>query len=901
MIRRLGHAESDRRRHLVSGSTRRKALPLLALSLLLAVGLGSLGAASAAAVPAPVPANPRFHQPTPILMQHCWACHGGSAQEGGLDLRTMATLRKGGRSGPSIIPGNPEESLLLRRIRDGECPPNKRLVEANVKPVPATSLEKLTAWIRDGALEESPVSDVAGTRADPLVKDNERDFWSFQRLRPVTPPAVLDRRRLRNPVDAFILEKLIERHLDFAPEAPRSVLVRRLYFDLLGLPPTPEETAAFIADSSPDAYENLVDRLLASPHYGERWGRYWLDVAGYSDVEGKREQHLPRPHMYRYRDYVIRSFNADKPYDRFLLEQLAGDELADVAGAAEITPALADNLVATAFLRQGPDPTWANITGFVPDRLDVMGDALDVLGSGVLGLTLKCARCHDHKFDPLPQRDYFRLTDIFKGALDEYNWMKPDLRPYGGAGNSGHLSERTLPYVSTSERLAWQTEREQHEARSAAATRSLAVEEESVRARFREAELAKVSATERDLVRAVFAVAESARTAAQRELAAKYESWWNAARNRLKDWDAGFRKHCDELAGLESSRPPEPRVAALWDRGQPSPTYIYVRGDYQRPGARVTAGVPAVLTDSGERFEPVPPWPGAVQTGRRLAFARWLTRPDHPLTSRVMVNRLWRHHFGRGLVRTLDNFGRTGAAPTHPQLLDWLAGEFVAGHWRMKPLHRLLVTSTTYRQVSEAPAETLRADPDNALFSRRPMLRLDAEALWDACVAVADARDDAASGPAIPVESRPDGSIAPGRRGDRWRRSIYGQQTRKEIPTLLEVFDLPPMNPNCVQRGESNVATQALQLLNDPLLRELAGRFARRVEREAGGTMEARVTRAFQVAFAREPRPEEMAESVRLWRECVAASSGGPAAAESLALTTLCHLLMNSAEFLYLD
>ncbi len=831
-------------------------------------------------------------------MQHCWACHGRSAQEGGLDLRTPASQLRGGKSGPALIPGKPDDSLMLRRIRDGLCPPSQRLVEANVKPVPPTSLAKLTEWIADGAPDEPALADVAGTRADPLVKDRDREFWSFKRLTRVTPPPVGDSSKAHNAIDAFMLAKLKERGLTLAPEASRQVLVRRLYFDLLGLPPTPEELTAYLSDRAPDAYERLVDRLLASPRYGERWGRYWLDVAGYADVEGKREQHMPRPHIYRYRDYVIRSFNADKPYDQFLREQIAGDELADCESAAEITPAMADNLVATAFLRMAPDPTWANITGFVPDRLDVIGDAMEVLGSGVLGLTLKCAHCHDHKFDPIPQRDYFRLIDVFKGALDEYNWLKPDLRPYGGAGNSGNLPERTLPHVSTEERQAWQAARDRWQGTVDAENKTLISEEEKVRTRFRETEMANWSAEDRETARRYLATEAVQRTAELQEFGRKHEKTLNPDRERLKGFDAGFKQRCERVATLESQRPSEPRIAALWDRGEPSPTYIYARGDFQRPGARVAAGVPAVLANPDERFVVAPPWPGSTKTGRRLALARWLTQPDHPLTARVMVNRVWKHHFGRGLVRTLDNFGHTGATPTNQELLDWLAGSFVEGQWHFKVLHRLMLTSATYRQSSRESDAALRVDPDNALGSRMPLLRLDAEALWDACISVAGARDDAAFGPAVPVEFRRDGSIAPGRTGDRWRRSIYGQQTRKEIPTLMEAFDLPPMNPNCVQRSESNVATQALQLMNDPLLRELAGRFAQRVRHEAGTEREAQMIRAYQIALGRSPVREEMADAAELWQNCAAVPGGDP---EVRALNVLCHGLMNSAEFIYID
>ena len=863
----------------------------LILIRFVALGFGFLTAGSATSLVA------AEHRPYPILMQHCWTCHGGPAREAELDLRSRSDILKGGKSGPAVIPGKPEESPLIQRIRDGACPPNRRLVEANVKPVPDSSLQLLRQWIADGAPEEAIPADVAGTASDPLVKEKDRDFWAFRPPRRPPVPSLNEgkvARSVRNPVDAFIGEKLVTKGLSLNPEASKQVLLRRLYYDLLGLPPSPEEATAFLEDDSPTAYERLVDRLLESPRYGERWGRYWLDIAGYSDVEGKREQHMPRPHNYRYRDYVIRAFNQDKPYDRFLLEQLAGDELADYEHATEITQELYDNLVATAFLRQGPDPTWANITGFVPDRLDVIGDAMDVLGSGVLGLTLKCARCHNHKFDPLPARDYYRLTDIFKGVLDEYDWMKPGLQPYGGAGNSGPLKERTIPFVTTAERTAWERDRDRIQTEITRESEKLEQEETSVRQRFLEVEIAKMPESEQSLARKYLIDPKGTGVGLSTNLVAKFAKVLSADRSRLKDVDADFKKRSDALAALRRTLPEEPRVAALWDRGQPSPTYIYLRGDHQRMGPRVRAGVPAILTSSDQNWKATPPWPGSQKTGRRLALAQWLTQPDHPLTSRVLVNRVWKHHFGRGLVRTLDNFGRTGAPPTHPELLDWLAVTFVDGGWRWKSLHRLLLTSAVYRQSSQASQASRQHDPENLLWSHMPLQRLDAEALWDACITVAGARDDTMFGPAVPVVEKSDGSVTPGKQGDRWRRSIYGQQTRKSIPTLLESFDLPPMNPNCVQRGQSNVPTQALNLLNDAVLRDLAGRFASRVEREAPGSVDATVTRAFQIAYARSPEPEEMSASRRLL-------DLDPDNNRRTGLNTLCRMLMNSAEFLYVD
>ncbi len=320
------------------------------------------------------------HDVYPILLRRCTACHGLIRREGHLDLRTKASLLRGGKSGPAMIPGKPEESLIVKRVRAGQMPPRDRLVEASVKPIEPGEIEVLVRWIAAGAPEFAIEPDVATTTPDPLVSDKDRDFWAFRAPKPVSIPGVKHAASVRNPIDAFVLQKLESKGLSFSPETDRTALMRRAFIDLTGLPPTPEEIQTYLQDDSPNAYEKLIDRLLSSPRYGERWGRFWLDLAGYADSEGKREQDLPRPNAWRYRDYVIRAFNDNKPYNRFLLEQIAGDELADYENAKEITPAIYDNLVATGFLRMAPDATWANITGFVPDRLDVIADEIDVLG-----------------------------------------------------------------------------------------------------------------------------------------------------------------------------------------------------------------------------------------------------------------------------------------------------------------------------------------------------------------------------------------------------------------------------------------------------------------------------------------------------------------------------------------
>jgi hypothetical protein len=773
-----------------------------------------------------------------MLLLRCTICHGTRKQEGGLDLRSRVSMLRGGKSGPALVPGKPDESPMLKRVVAEECPPRKRLVEAMVKPMEPDEVKKLSRWIEIGAPEAPDEPDLAGTPGDPLIHEKDRQFWSFRPPAHNKPPMVDHAGQVRNPIDAFVLQKLEEKKLSLSPQADRLTLLRRATFDLTGLPPEPAETEAFLADNSEHAYENLIDRLLSSPRYGERWGRVWLDLAGYSDCEGRREQHLPRTAAWRYRDYVIRAFNSDKPYDRFLLEQLAGDELADYEKVPEITQEIGDNLVATGFLRMVSDPTWANLTGFVPDRLEVMADVVDVLGSGVMGLTFKCARCHNHKFDPLPQRDYYRLIALFKGAYDENDWLKPELNNgFGGALSAG-LGERYLTHVTTAERKRWQENNGK-------------IEKE---------------------IEALKAGAQTAETP-----------------NKIKQ--------------LEARRQPEPRIMALWDRGEPSRTYIYRRGNYLTAGPPVAPGIPGVLAEPGTTFEIKAPWPGAKSTGRRLAFARWLTQPDNPLTARVMINRVWEHHFGHGIVRSVGNFGKMGDRPTHPELLDWLAGEFVRQGWSLKAMHKLMMTSNTYRQVSSVSAENEDRDPANNLLSRMPLRRMEAEELRDSLLWVSGTLDETQFGPPDPIKARADGLVLSGK-----RRSIYVQQLRKQPASLLETFDFPSMNPNCLQRSESVVATQALHLLNDAAVREMAKQFADRVFQLAGSGPAEEIEKIYWMALSRPPSAEEQQaclntlEGLRVkWAESSASNNSAPPEAAHKALATLCHTVLNSAAFLYID
>ena len=885
------------------------------------------------------------HEIVPLMLLRCTACHGLRRQEGDLDLRTKASMLKGGKSGPAIVLGKPEESLVLKMIHSGKMPPRDRLVDVGVKPIAESETERLAKWIELGAPEVYVAPDVATDETDSLVTDKDRQFWAFQPLKEVSVPGLRRSERIRNPIDVFVLKKLVESDLSFSPEADRLTLLRRVYFDLIGLPPEPDEIEPFLEDDATDAYERLVDRLLASPRYGERWGRYWLDAAGYADSEGKRSADPIRPYAYRYRDYVIRSFNDDKPYDRFLLEQIAGDELADYENVPVITQEIVDNLVATGFLRMAPDSTGADVVNFTPERLEVISDEIEILGGVVLGLTLKCARCHSHKYDPIPQRDYYRLVDIFKGAYDEHDWLKPTLVPGQTKAKS---PGRVLPHVIPEERLHWEAHTAALDNEISALKEVLQQKAESVREKLLEERLSKLPEVLHADLRRMLATLPEKRDDILKYLAAKFGTELKITDAQLEMVDPEYKRAATEteelVKAVEARRLPKPLIRALWDRGEPSPTYIYRRGDYTNPGRLVGPGVPAVLTDGKTMFQAKPPWPGAEKTGRRLALARWLIDPDHPLTNRVMLNRIWKHHFGTGIVKSLDNFGQTGGRPSHPKLLDWLAGDFIEQGSSIKAMHRLMMTSRTYRQVSTRSStdrdgdtvayETI--DPDNRLLSRMSMKRMEAEVLRDSILWVCGQLDSAQFGRPDPVKYRKDGLVTslPTERG--WRRSVYIQQRRRRIPTILANFDLPQMNPNCIERIESTVTPQALHLMNNAMIYELARHFAERTYRETGSNHAEQIQMVYLTALSRPPTDQELtigtqslAELAELWtnelRRGTKKESGedldraatnvqGEAPippkpqtedihTESAvrALTNYCHTILNSAQFLYID
>jgi len=855
------------------------------------------------------------HDVYPILQLRCVVCHGGRTKQAKLDLRSRESILRGGKSGPAAVLGKPSASLMLKKIHDGSMPPRRDLVAASIKVIEPGETEKLARWIGEGM---PLVPDPPTSGQVPVVTDEQRKFWAFQKPRAASVPMVQSPDRVRNPIDAFLLKRLEARGLSFSPDADPQSQLRRATVDVTGLPPRISEISrgaggepqidsleTWQADGE-GAWDRQVDRLLASPHFGARWARFWLDLAGYSDSDGIQNADPIRRSAYKYRDYVIRSFNDDKPYNRFLLEQIAGDELADYRRAKVVTERMADNLVATGFLRFVPDATYANITGFVPDRRDVIDAELEVLTSSVMGLTLKCAKCHYHKFDPLPQRDYYRLAAVFKGALDENDWLKP----YGTKQfSSGPIGFRHMAVVSTREQKAVESHNAGIDAAIAAARKALAEQATSARQKQVEIRLEKLPKVIREDVRKALATKQAKRSKVARYLAEKFASLEKIDDATLKKLDPAYAKSIGEtdkrVKELGGQKREQPFVRALWDRGAPSPTYVLIRGSYLTPGRKVEPGVPEVLAPRGFDLDVKPPFPGAESTGRRLAFGRWLTADEHPLTARIIVNRIWKHYFGRGIVGTLDNFGETGDRPTHPELLDWLAVELVRNGWRLKSIHRLILNSTAYRQASALTDRAAKLDPDNHLLSRMPMKRLDAESLRDSLLAVSGELDTRQFGPGDAVSSRADGLVTAVRGPRGWRRSIFLLQRRTQISTLLQNFDLPRMSPNCIQRPISIVAPQALHLLNNKSIRELADRFAERVEREVGENVRLQATRVFRIALGRAPNHEEQAACVevlqRLRREWAGKLKNDQAAAGRRALGNLCHAVMNSAAFMYID
>jgi mono/diheme cytochrome c family protein len=839
-----------------------------------------------------------------VLEAHCVKCHGGEKTKGGLDIMTREALLRGGETGAAVVPGKPDASLLIRQVRHEEDPhmPHKE------PKLPDAAIAQLVEWVKAGvpysrALVKPPQSD-ARKPATFTISEADRNHWAFQPIwRPAPPEVRGPKPKVQNPIDAFILAKLQAAGLSLSPPASKTALIRRVTLDLIGLPPTPEEVDAFVKDTSPQAYEKLLDRLLASPHYGERWGRHWLDLARFAETDGF-EHDAVRPHSWRYRDYVIKSFNDDKPYDRFIREQIAGDEL---------WPGDAEALTATGFNLLGPD--MVDSSDQVQRRHNTLNDMTDTTALAFLGLTMGCARCHDHKFEPISQRDYYAVQAFFSPAA----------------------IARETPIPTPESRAIFDAAMEKYSAHPK--VRELAELEAPVRAAVFEKKVAKLSPEAQVAHRTPPEKRNDEQENLVLETLNKVKISDKDIADAMSDGERARRRALlDEVKKLP--KPPElPKAMTLTRGDKPAKTFLLNRGEYSQPQEEVAPGFPTVLNvgQASSLFSPANEGTHANKPGEsrgipsldstplsRAALADWIASPKNPLTARVMVNRIWQHHFGRGLVATPSDFGTHGAKPTHPELLDWLASEFIARGWSVKQMHKLMMMSETYRQSSvlsaqssvlsgdhqsdaqrgikplstdalstEHSARARAADPDNKLLSHANRLRLEGEAIRDCLLAISGQLNPELGGPGVfpPIPKEVIAGAKGGwpqndRARDYSRRSIYIFARRNLRFPFLEVFDAPDNNLSCPARERSTTAPQSLTLLNADEVTVAAKLTEARLMKEAGSN-DVRITLAYRLVLGRPPSAKEQ----ELARAFLAQSP----------LHEFCRALFNLNDFVYAE
>jgi hypothetical protein len=786
----------------------------------------------------------------PVLINHCFKCHADKKQRGGLRLDSRAALLAGGDRGTAVLPGKPEESLLVHAVRyedELKMPPSKKLSREQIAD--------LTQWVRMGAPWPGPAVASAAGKSVFQVTAQDRAHWAFQPVHRPPIPAVKDRQWVRNPIDAFILAKLEAKGLAPNPAATKRALIRRVYYDLTGLPPTPREVEQFASAAAPDAYEKLIDSLLASPRYGEKWGRHWLDLVRFAETNSY-ERDGRKPNAWRYRDYVIRSFNDDKPYPRFVREQLAGDEMPDSG---------ADGIIATGYYRLG---IWDDEpTDPLQSRYDGLDDIVASTGQVFLGLTFDCARCHDHKIDPIPQKDYYRLLAFFHNITHYRNGGPSDERPIDTGAAGKRLHEDRI--------RAW--EQKCDELRAALKTFETdfrKLHEQIHGRRVEPQELARLIRSEGAKLLGV-------------ERYERYSEQRRELQRLLRTPAAGEMALCVTETGPHA---PE--------------TFVLLRGNPHVKGDKVEPAFPLIL---GGVEPPVPaPVPGGKTTGRRLVLANWIAAPDNPLTARVIVNRIWQYHFGRGLVRSASNFGLQGDKPTHPELLDWLADEFVRRGGNMKAMHRLILLSNAYRLSSGANERALSADPPNDLFWRFDMRRLTAEEIRDSILVLGGTLNVKMHGPGvytpIPAEvlagqSMPGNGWGQSPVEEQRRRSIYVHVKRSLLTPILERFDTAETDRSTPVRFVTTQPTQALALLNGDFVNQQAALFADRLRREAGPDLRKQVALALNLATARPPCESEIDRGIEL----ITALQSKERLSEQAALRSFCLVVLNLNEFVYLD
>ena len=857
---------------------------------------------------------PQFERDVePLLNRYCFQCHGEKLQMGDLNLSGPSLMLKGGSKGPAVQKGSAEESLLYQRISDDQMPMGPKKLTDDQKRV-------IREWIDAG---------MPATTSEEVVSasSSKAEHWAYRAPQRPAIPNVRDAAWVRTPVDAFVLQKLGEKGIRPNAPADKITLLRRAYLVLIGLLPTPDEVKAFLADKSPDAIDRVIEQLLARPQYGERLARRWLDVARYAETNGYEED-LGKPSAWRYRDYVIDSFNQNKPFDRFLTEQIAGDE---VEGSN------AETQIGTTFLRLG---TWDNEPADeLLDRYDQLDDVLDGVASGFLGITIKCARCHDHKFEPFLQKDYYKLLATFEP-------LKRNAK-----GTSGNALDLDVRVGSEAELAAYDEAMEKVDKAIAPYNRLITNLQAGLLQQLLkgtdEAERAAGILNSFDTILAFRAMTAGKRRqrpprGTQKGLIEAFEKEveQRMLRYTTPEEAARYEEWNDKIAELEASRPEPPQRAYIWQefenpppthvfhRGAPSGKILAMTGEIERGegGSEVEAGVPAVLG----ALPPAEPWPADRPTsGRRLRLARWMTQPDNPLVARVFVNRLWQWTFGEGLVSSANDFGVMGQRPNNQKLLDFLATEFVRSGWNIKELQRLIVGSNTFALSTAWDDQAGKADPDGTLYWRWKAWRLDAEAVRDSTLQVSGLLNLEMHGPSIfPVVPDAVKAVSPGQSLRLWiessaeqanRRGVYIFQKRGLRVPELDLMDLPDLAQSCEGRRVSTTGPQALMLLNSDFSSERAGHLAARLEQEAGQDSGAQVRRAFELALNRAPNSDEVDHALSflsqqaLQIESDAKAAGKPVAelfivgrtpwqnARSLALRAFCLVLLNSNEFFYVN
>ena len=889
---------------------------LLALGLM--ITFGARAGADTNSPPQPMTEGIEFFEKKvrPLLAENCYSCHGAKKQSAGLRLDTAAGIKQGADNGAVIVPGDPAKSRLIAAVRrEGDYPmPPKG-------PLAPDAVAVLTEWVKLGA--PYPAALAVQGNADP------RKHWAFQPVRrPAVPELKNPRSQIINPIDAFVLAKLQEKGLTPAPSADKRTLIRRAYFDLIGLPPIAEEVEAFEKDKSPEAYEQLIDRLLASPHYGERWGRYWLDIARYADTKGYVFQELRDfPFAWTYRDYVIRSFNEDKPFDRFSIEQLAADKL-DLGDDKR-------SLAAMGYLTLG--------RRFLNNTHDIIDDRIDVVTRGMMGITVTCARCHDHKFDPIPIADYYSLYGVFASSVE------PKELPLIGE------VERTPEVIAFEKEVAKRTAAYEMEVKKRfdAAIKKLRTPESiaaHIRAAFESKRLRpdelRGFARQRDLSSFVlerwrdfideqvkkqspmFSLLAALHEIPEKDFEAKatgvIDGFGKRARKPVpesvlvalngaksfrlavegvaqvlvedRETASGLapldlavedfprfqnRADRDQLRALQkkidafmaNSPAAPPRAHVLVDALRPFDPVVFLRGNPGNRGPNVPRRVPEIVAGPDRK-----PFTGG---SGRLELAKSIASPDNPLTARVFVNRVWIGHFGQGLVRTPSDFGVRSDPPTHPELLDWLATEFMQDGWSVKQLHKLIMMSATYRQASTAPAAVLQADPDNRLLARQNRRRLDFESMRDSLLRVAGRLDATIGGRPVDLFQAPFPTL----------RTVYGKIDRSNFPGTFRSFDVASPDQHSPQRFQTTVPQQALFLLNSPFVVEQAKALAKRA---SGKTDADRIRSLYRLALGRDPTAEELKLGLEFIAGAESKKDFGP-------WEQYAQVLLMSNEFMFVD